>query len=119
MFIRQFIFYLQTEVQNFLHTLHKTEGTATDISLPMTLAVTNVICSILMSVRFEENDSRFLRFMELIEEGFKLCTATGASNFIPCLRNLPRLQALNQKIRTVSFIYIDYIYFGMMACIFA
>lgn len=69
----------------------------------LTLAIGNVICSMLMSVRFTPNDPTFKRFMYLIEEGFKLVCATGAANFIPCLRNLPRIQELNVKIQSVSF----------------
>jgi len=93
---------IQTEVESFLQQVAVENGNPTSLTNSLVLSFSNVICSLLMSVRFSEDDPRFKRFTGLIEEGFQLCTATGASNFIPCLKNLPRLQALNLKIQAVS-----------------
>ena len=52
-------------------------------------AVSNVICSLVMSVRFRKDEPRFLRLLAHIEEGFRLFTVVGAAVFMPFLRLLP------------------------------
>lgn len=52
-------------------------------------AISNVICSIIMSTRFHHNDTKFKRFMHLFDEGFRLFNLTGAMVFIPVLKHLP------------------------------
>lgn len=51
-----------------------------------------------MGVRFQHGDKRFKRFMDLIEEGFKLFGSMAAVNFIPVMRYLPCLQKVRNKI---------------------
>lgn len=51
-----------------------------------------------MGVRFQHGDDRFKRFMDLIEEGFKLFGSMAAVNFIPVMRYLPCLQKIRNKI---------------------
>jgi 26-hydroxylase len=63
--------------------------------------VSNVICSLLMSVRFRHDDPRFIRFMNLIDEGFRLFTITAVAGFIPILRFLPGFNYAYSKIRQV------------------
>ncbi|CAG7828195.1 unnamed protein product [Allacma fusca] len=90
---------IMVEVETFLQAVAREKGNPCCLARSMTLSMSNVICSMLMSVRFDSEDPRFKRFMFLIEEGFQLVSATGAANFIPCLRNLPRIQELNVKIQ--------------------
>ena len=52
-------------------------------------AISNVICSIIMSTRFHHTDKKFQRFMHLFDEGFRLFNLTGALVFIPVLKHLP------------------------------
>ena len=52
-------------------------------------AISNVICSIIMSTRFHHDDEKFKRFMHLFDEGFRLFQLTGAMVFIPALKHLP------------------------------
>ena len=52
-------------------------------------AISNVICSIIMSTRFHHKDKKFQRFMHLFDEGFRLFNLTGALVFIPVLKHLP------------------------------
>lgn len=60
-------------------------------------AVSNVVCSILMGIRFSPDEPRFIRFMGLISEGFRLFTIAAGAAFIPILRYLPRISgAFNQ-----------------------
>jgi len=56
----------------------------------------------MMSVRFEHDDTRFKRFMALIDEGFKLFGTLASVNFIPMMRYLPGLLETRQKLAEVS-----------------
>lgn len=62
------------------------------------MSISNVICSIIMGVRFHHGDSRFKRFMDLIEEGFRLFSSVVAVNYIPMMRHLPFVQGVCNKI---------------------
>lgn len=71
------------------------------------MSISNVICSIIMSVRFHLGDPRFKRFMALIAEGFKLFGRMTYVNFIPVMRYLPGLQQTRRKIAEVTFLLIN------------
>lgn len=51
-----------------------------------------------MGVRFHHGESRFKRFMGLIEEGFKLFGSVDMINYIPMMRFLPCMQKNQIKI---------------------
>lgn len=70
----------------------------TNVSASLGMSISNVICSIIMGVRFQHGDTRFMKFMHLIEEGFKLFGSMAAVNFIPVMRYLPCLQKIRKKI---------------------
>ncbi|KOC66607.1 Cytochrome P450 18a1 [Habropoda laboriosa] len=89
---------IMREVKTFLHGLASKRGAATDVSASLGMSISNVICSIIMGVRFQHGDVRFKRFMDLIEEGFKLFGSMAAVNFIPMMRYLPCLQKVRNKI---------------------
>ncbi|XP_065343664.1 cytochrome P450 18a1 [Cloeon dipterum] len=86
------------EVESLLRNLAKTESEPTDLNAPFSLAITNVICSLLMSVRFKQDDPRFIRFTELIEEGFKLFSNVMMVGDFPFLRHLPGFNSACKKI---------------------
>lgn len=88
----------QKEVDIFIRELEVREGAPTNLSFPLGLSITNVICSIIMGVRFRHGDSRFKRFMSLIEEGFRLFGRLSFVNYIPMFRYLPWLQAVKTKL---------------------
>ncbi|OAD52306.1 Cytochrome P450 18a1 [Eufriesea mexicana] len=89
---------IMREVKTFLRGLASEQGTPTDVSASLGMSISNVICSIIMGVRFQHGDDRFKRFMDLIEEGFKLFGSMAAVNFIPVMRYLPCLQKVRNKI---------------------
>jgi len=62
-------------------------------------AVSNVICSLVMSVRFHKDDPRYLRLIANIEEGFRLFTVVGAAVFMPFLRFLPHFSRGFQSLK--------------------
>ena len=72
-------------------------------------AVSNVICSLLMSIRFSPNEPRFLRFMALIDEGFRLFTVVGAAAFMPVLRLLPHF---SRGFRSLKQNYCEVLHFS-------
>ncbi|XP_060880468.1 cytochrome P450 18a1-like [Metopolophium dirhodum] len=64
---------IMIEVSTLTETFHKTCGKPIDLNAgSLCLAITNVISSLTMSVRFEPNDPRFERYMHMVDEGFKL-----------------------------------------------
>ncbi|XP_033339121.1 cytochrome P450 18a1 isoform X1 [Megalopta genalis] len=89
---------IMREVKTFLRGLASRRGAPMDVSASLGMSVSNVICSILMGVRFQHGDTRFSRFMHLIEEGFKLFGSMAAVNFIPVMRYLPCLQKVRNKL---------------------
>lgn len=93
----------QREVNVFLRNLCRSEGNPLDLNSPLALSASNVICSIIMNIRFHLNDPRFQRYTHLIEEGFKLFGGVMQYvNFIPILGYLPGQQKTKQKIEAVS-----------------
>ncbi|KAG8228706.1 hypothetical protein J437_LFUL008695 [Ladona fulva] len=96
--------------------LSRRKGAATDLNAPLATSVSNVICSLMMSIRFqheEEEDEvegervkvvddtsgpRFRHFMGLIEEGFRLFATVASVNFVPILKYLPGLKNAYRKL---------------------
>lgn len=61
-------------------------------------ASTNVICSLLMSVRFLPNNPSFLRFKELYDEGFQLFLKCDIASYIPMVKYMPSISENIQKL---------------------
>lgn len=73
-------------------------GAPTNMSYSLSMAISNVICSITMGVRFHHGDSRYKKFMSLTEEGFKLFGSIVYVNFLPVLKYLPGLKYVMSKL---------------------
>lgn len=82
----------------FLQELRTRKEEPTNISSPLAVAISNVICSLTMGVRFSNDDPKFKRFMDLIDEGFKLFGKLTYANHIPILRYLPGINGIRNKI---------------------
>ncbi|XP_074102402.1 cytochrome P450 18a1 isoform X2 [Cotesia typhae] len=89
---------IKREIETMIHTLSVKSGAPTDLSPTLSVSISNVICSIIMGVRFQHGDAKFSRFMELIEEGFKLFGRMVPVNFIPLMRYLPGLCKVRDKL---------------------
>ena len=76
-------------------------------------AVSNVICSLLMSVRFRKDEPRFLRLIASIEEGFRLFTVVGAAAFMPFLRFLPHF---SRGFRSLKHNFHEMLNFSRQVC---
>nr|AGT57831.1 cytochrome P450 18a1 [Leptinotarsa decemlineata] len=80
---------IMDEVNSCIGYLRTIGGKPVDTSEVFAVNVSNVICGMMMSVKFSHNDVQFIRFMNLIEEGFRLFGSLEVANFIPTLRILP------------------------------
>ncbi|XP_058788911.1 cytochrome P450 18a1 [Phymastichus coffea] len=89
---------IMKEIEVFIRGLEVREGAPTSVSFSLGMSITNVICSIIMGVRFKHGDSRFKRFMGLIEEGFRLFGQLSFINFIPIVRYLPWMKIVQTKL---------------------
>ncbi|XP_014240589.1 cytochrome P450 18a1 [Cimex lectularius] len=89
---------IMKEVEFFLRSLVKEKHTDTDLNPILCTSISNVVCTLLMSVRFDQKDAQFQRFMQLFEEGFRLFGSLSYANFFPIMRYLPGLQTVKKKI---------------------
>ncbi|XP_022902514.1 cytochrome P450 18a1 [Onthophagus taurus] len=89
---------IMREVDSFLSFLRSSKNEAIDLNHHFQVAISNVICDIIMSVRFSHDDSRFKRMMNLIEEGFRLFGSIDLVQFIPLMKYLPKSRNIRQKI---------------------
>lgn len=81
-----------------LNSLKSQKGRAIDLNHSFVISVSNVICSLLMSVRFSFNDPIFRRLMVKIEEGFQLFGGIVFLNYFPFLRYFPHFRKEITKI---------------------
>lgn len=89
---------IMQEVDSFIKGLTLRRGVPTNMSYSLSMAISNVICSITMGVRFHHGDSRYKKFMSLTEEGFKLFGSIVYVNFLPILKYLPGLKFVMSKL---------------------
>lgn len=87
-----------TEITDLLQSIHQTAGTPVDMSPVYSVAVSNVICNMMMSVRFSADDPKFKRFTFLIEEGMRLFGEVHTVDYIPSVQYLPGKQTACNKI---------------------
>lgn len=88
----------QSEVISLLRCLSAGKNKFMSVDELFTNASTNVICTMLMSIRFRPNNPSFLRFMELHDEGFKLFLKCDIANYIPALKYVPSITENFQKL---------------------
>ncbi|XP_011693654.1 PREDICTED: cytochrome P450 18a1 [Wasmannia auropunctata] len=89
---------ITNEVQLLLSELEKRHGDPIDLSIYLSVSISNVICEFTMNERFRYDDERFKRFMNLINEGFTLFGRLTYANYIPILRYLPGIHSVRNKI---------------------
>ncbi|XP_029723477.2 cytochrome P450 18a1 [Aedes albopictus] len=80
---------IMTEVAELLASLNEVTDQPTDLSKYLSVSVSNVICNIIMSVRFSLEDPKFKRFNWLIEEGMRLFGEIHTIDYIPQIQYLP------------------------------
>lgn len=72
-----------------METLSDFEGTEIDMNGMLSVSISNVICNLMMSVRFSNDDPQFKRFNWLIDEGFRLFGEVHMIDYIPLIQYLP------------------------------
>lgn len=87
-----------TEVTDLLTNLSNAGDQPVDMSPAYSVAVSNVICNMMMSVRFSIDDPKFKRFTFLIEEGMRLFGEVHTVDYIPTVQYLPGKQTACNKI---------------------
>lgn len=70
----------------------------TDLNPLLAVSVSNVICNLLMSVRFTKDDPMFIRFTYLIEEGMRLFGKIHTIDYIPITQYFPSTQTAKHQI---------------------
>jgi len=88
------------EVQYLLNSIREEKTNPFNPAPMINCAISNVICSIIMSTRFHHTDKKFQRFMHLFEEGFRLFKSTGLLAFFPFLKYL--LPGVNTTINQIN-----------------
>ena len=90
---------VQTQVKQLISTINEEwDGSPVDPEPLFNCAISNVICSMVMSRTFKYTDPQFLRFMSNFEEGFRLFMDTGAVMFMPWLKYLAGVSASCKKL---------------------
>ncbi|KAH8314788.1 hypothetical protein KR074_010792 [Drosophila pseudoananassae] len=89
---------IMTEVHEFIGHLHASDGQPVDLSPVISVAVSNVICSLMMSTRFSIDDPKFRRFNFLIEEGMRLFGEIHTVDYIPTMQCFPSISTAKNKI---------------------
>ena len=80
---------ITNEVIYLLESIQREKTSPFNPAPILNCAISNVICSIIMSTRFNHNDEKFQRFMHLFDEGFRLYTMTGPTAYLPIVKYLP------------------------------
>lgn len=98
--IKIFLFLLiqQSEVSELLSHLRNETKQPIDLDPYFAVSVSNVVCNLLMSVRFTREDPKFLRFNEMIEEGMQLFGKIYSVEHFPITQYLPAFQSTKSKI---------------------
>nr|QGP73852.1 cytochrome P450 monooxygenase CYP18A1 [Liriomyza trifolii]UPO37783.1 cytochrome P450 18a1 [Liriomyza trifolii] len=89
---------IMIEVHELISTMRTAKNQPVDLAPAIAVAVSNVICSITMSVRFSSDDPKFRRFNYLIEEGMRLFGEIHTVDYIPTVQYFPRVSTAKTKI---------------------
>ncbi|CAG0882843.1 unnamed protein product [Cyprideis torosa] len=89
---------ITAEVHNMIGSLASARNESTLDEL-LSAAISNVISSVTMSVRFDPSNADFKRFHANIEEGFRLFGLVAQVGIFPILRYLPSVTSTYEKIR--------------------
>ncbi len=91
---------VQHEAKLLLDTLYREHNNAPlNPEALINCAVSNVICSMIMSTRFDHTSQELQHFMHIFDEGFRLFTLTGAMIYLPILKHMPGVAVACKKLR--------------------
>ncbi len=81
-----------------LQNLETQNDQIVDLNHVFSISISNVICSLLLNIRFSFEDPTLPELMTKIEEGFRLFGGVSSINYFPFLRFFPFFQREVQKI---------------------
>lgn len=93
-----FSLHSQNEIDDLLSNLKNEKSHTVDLDPFFAVSVSNVICNLLMSVRFSRDDPKFIRFNQMIEEGMILFGKIYTVDYIPITQYLPHVQSAKTQI---------------------
>lgn len=85
------------------------DGAPLDPAPYLACSVSNVICSIIMSTRFQILSDKFSSFCGAFEEGFRLFRTTGPTIFLPWLKRLPQIKRTCEKLKANRSNLLDFV----------
>jgi 26-hydroxylase len=94
-----FLLPLQHEINDLISNLQNESSNAINMEDHIAVATSNVICNLLMSVRFTRDDPRFAKFNRMIEEGMVLFGQLFTVDYIPITQYLPAMRSAKDKIK--------------------
>ncbi|XP_019639938.1 PREDICTED: cytochrome P450 2D6-like [Branchiostoma belcheri] len=90
------------EAQDLVQVFKDKQGQPFDPTVPLSLAASNVICSLVFGRRFNHDDELFCRLMELQNRYFRSNTSAQALNVYPILRHVPSIRRKMEEVVTCS-----------------
>lgn len=93
-----FYFPQQNEINDLMNELSNEKHQTIDVDPHFAVSVSNVVCNLLMSVRFTRDDLKFKKFNSMIEEGMKLFGKIHSVDYIPITQYLPSFQSAKSQI---------------------
>jgi hypothetical protein len=80
---------IEEELTPFLRELRRKKSNPFDPKYLVQVSVSNVICSIVFGARYKYSDPYFKKYIEVLNETFKVLGDCGPLNIFPILRYLP------------------------------
>lgn len=94
-----FLLYLiQNEIDDLVKNLQNEKSHTVNLESHFAVSTSNVICNLLMSVRFTRDDPKFAKFNYMIEEGMRLFGELYTVDYIPITQYLPTMKSAKDKI---------------------
>ncbi|GFN92625.1 cytochrome p450 2j2 [Plakobranchus ocellatus] len=80
---------IQGEADYLLTTIDAAQSQALEISNLVTVCVTNVLCGVIFSKRFNQGDETILQWLKSVSRLFEVLGSSAALNFFPFLKYMP------------------------------
>ncbi|GAB6027576.1 hypothetical protein CHUAL_001815 [Chamberlinius hualienensis] len=91
---------IMKEVNETLDVIAEQSGKPYNFHHILASSLSNVICSMLLNIRFDHRDKKFLRFLHLMDEGMQLFSVAAPASYVPGLRYVPGINwAYNQIVK--------------------
>ncbi|XP_046558214.1 cytochrome P450 2J6-like, partial [Haliotis rubra] len=102
---------IHEEISQFIEAFETDRGQGFDCTHLVHNAVSNVICSIIFSKRFEYTDPLFITFLKTMDEALANMGSAGVVNVLPIVRFLPgdlfKFKKTMQNVKKVESLLID------------